>query len=268
MAMTTCSKACQAARDARNRVPLSEETVISEGGSPIQFGTISSQSDESMLTPIPKTSGEGSITVEKGSFPSDNAPSEHGTIRAMLEEPEQSYTTAPGSFGISANPMGFSTPAVSTLRAQINKQLPSEEWERLHNNMCHLSILTTQDKEESIENQCDISRFDEELRTLRTRVTNSYFRTSHVEETLQGIQLMIDCLDTQHDDVAVQSPRTAVVQMVFANRGPDEGSADYECRRSAQIRFEDQGFEEVEDPTSSLRERYKAKMAESRYRAA
>jgi hypothetical protein len=268
MAMTTRSKARQAARDARNRVPLSEETVISEGGSPIQFGTISSQSDESMLTPIPETSGEGSITVEEGSFPSDNAPSEHGTIRAMSEEPEQSYTTAPGSFGISANPTGFSTPAVSAPRAQINEQLPSEEWERLRNDMRHLSVLTTQDKEESIENQRDISRFDEELRTLRTRVTNSYFRTSHVEETLQGIQLMIDRLDTRRDDVAVQSPRTAAVQTVFADRGPDEGSADYERRRSAQIRFEDQGFEEVEDPTSSSRERYKAKMAESRFRAA
>jgi hypothetical protein len=128
MAMTTRSKARQAACDARNRVPLSEETVISEGGSPIQFGTISSQSDESMLTPIPETSGEGSITVEEGSFPSDNAPSEHGTIRAMSEEPEQSYMTTPGSFGISANPTGFSTPAVSAPRAQITAQLPSEEW--------------------------------------------------------------------------------------------------------------------------------------------
>ena len=39
MMMTTHSKARQAVREAQNRVPLNEETVISEGSTPIQFGT-------------------------------------------------------------------------------------------------------------------------------------------------------------------------------------------------------------------------------------
>jgi hypothetical protein len=145
--------------------------------------------------------------------------------------------------------------------------------------MRHLSVLARQDKEESIDNQRDINRFDDELRTLKKRVTNAYFRTNHVEETLQGIQHMIDRLDDQREDIIVQSPRAAAVQSVFANRGPNEGTADYERRRNAQIRFEDpqlyeqQGTEGVEDPTLftkelSSAERYKAQMAESRYRAA
>jgi hypothetical protein len=193
----------------------------------------------------------------------------------MSEEPEQSYTTTSGSFGISTNPIGFSTPAVGAPRAQINEQFPLEEWGWLCEDMHHLSILTTQDKKESMENQHDINCFNEELRTLRTRVTNSYFRMTHIEESLQGIQCMIDRLDAQCEDIVVQSqsPRTAVVHSVFANRGLNEGSADYEHHCSAQIRFEDQGIREVEDPISSSREldsteHYNTKMAESHYRAA
>ena len=55
---------------------------------------------------------------------------------------------------------------------------------------------------------------------------------------------------------------------MFADRGSNEGSTDYERHRSAQIRFEDQGFEEVEDPVPFSKERYKVKIAESQYRAA
>ena len=60
---------------------------------------------------IAKTLGEGGKITEGEIFLTHNAPSEQETIHTMSEEPqepEQSYTTAPGSFGFSANPTGFS----------------------------------------------------------------------------------------------------------------------------------------------------------------
>ena len=281
--MTTHSKARQAAREARNRVPLSEETVISEGSTPVQFGTVSSINEESALTSIAETSGEGDKVTEEEAFPTHIAHSEQETIRATTEEPqepEQSYTTAPGSFGFSANPTGFSTPAASAPRGHVKEELSHEEWGQLRESMRCLSLLTTQDKEESIENRRDINRFDEELKDLRTRVTNSYHRTTNVEEVLQGIQSMFDRLDAWREDTNDQphTPHAEAVQSVFADRGPDEGTPQYERRRSAQIRFEapqfsgQQGTEEDRNNNPGRKitpaERCKAQIAESCMRAA
>ena len=281
--MTTRSKARQAAREARNRVPLNEETVISEGSTPVQFGTISSINEESALTSIAETSGEGGIITEGEAFTTHIAPSEQETIRAPSEEPqepEQSYTTAPGSFGFSANPTGFSTPAASAPRGQEKEELSHEEWGQLRESMRRLSLLTIQDKEESIENRRDINRFDEELKNLRTRVTNSYHRTTNVEEVLQGVQSMFDRLNARREDTNDQphTPRTEAVQSVFADRRPDEGTPQYERRRRAQIRFEapqfsgQQGIEEDANDNPGRKmtpaERCRAQIAESRMRAA
>ena len=115
-----------------------------------------------------------------------------------LQKPEQSYITASESFGFSANPTGFSMPAASTPRGHIKEELSYKKWGQLHESMHCLSLLTIQDKEESIENWCDINCFDEELKNLRTRVTNLYHRTTNVKEVLQGIQSMFNHLNIWH----------------------------------------------------------------------
>ena len=105
--------------------------MISEGSTPVQFGNISFINEESALTSIAETSGEGGIITKGEAFTTHIAPSEQETIRAPSEEPqepEQSYTTALGSFDFSANPTGFSTPAASAPRGQEKEELSYEEW--------------------------------------------------------------------------------------------------------------------------------------------
>ena len=75
-------------------------------------------------------------------------------------------------------------PAASTPRGHVKEELSYKEWGQLCESMYRLSLLTIQDKEKSIENQCDINCFNEELKNLRTRVTNSYHRTTNVKEVL------------------------------------------------------------------------------------
>ena len=210
-------------------------------------------------------------------------PSEQETIRTLSQEPqepEQSYTTALGSFGFSANPTGFSMPTASSPRGQEKEKLSHEKWGQLHESMHCLSLLTIQDKEESIGNQCNINCFNEELKNLRTRVTNSYHRTTNVEEVLQGIQSMLNHLDTQCEDTYDQphTPCTEAVQLVFADCHPDEGTPQYECHRIVQIRFEvpqfsgQQGIEEDANDNPGRKmtpaECCRAQIAESCMRAA
>ncbi len=105
----------RAARRSQTRevqsVPPREEQAREEQGDAHAHPEISAPREGSTLTSIAGSASDAHNQSE-GITPEDNTPSKQGTIREQSEEPyerEQSFTTTPGSYGPSTNPVGLST---------------------------------------------------------------------------------------------------------------------------------------------------------------
>jgi len=226
--------------------------------------------EESILTSVAEPS---SVETEQSERSSD-----HGTIRDIPEEtyePDQSYTTAPS---LSADPEGFvsSTPAVAAdkgkgraystpPRSEGNaspwgREPPpqlshaNEEWAQIDSALNNWSAMAEKSKKDAIKHR-------QELSDLQTKIINSYHRASDTSSAMQGIRKMFDQVRARYEDQRVPSPspRALATQAIYAERGSNEGTADYKHRRSAQARFdqpqpiEQIGVEEIESNTPAPR---------------
>ena len=214
--------------------------------------------EDSVLTSIAEAPSEESEQVEEKSLTDENTSSDHETIRDIPEEtykPEQSYTTAPS---LSADPEGFesSTPAVAidkgkgralstpprsettTLSWGRRDTLPhlshvDEEWAQFDNALKNWSAMAEKSKAEAIKQK-------QELIDIQSRVINTYHRASDAVNGMQGLQRMFDRIRSRYEGQRAPSPSPCALatQAIYAERGSNEGTAEYEHRQSAQARFE------------------------------
>jgi len=237
--------------------------------------------EESVLTSIAEAPSDESEQFEEKSLTDENTSSDHETIRDIPEEtyePEQSYTTAPN---LSADPEGFesSTPAVaedkgkgrafsSPSRSETNTSswgrretpphLPhtEEEWAQMSDALKNWSAQAEKSKADAIKHR-------QELTNLQSRVTNSYHRSSDTVNAMQGFRNIFDGLRARYGGQRAPSPspRALATQAIYAERGSNEGTIEYERRQSAQARFEPPQFceptriEETEGHPSSTQSR-------------
>jgi len=192
------------------------------------------------------TSLTGSLGDEQTQSEENDAPSEHGTIHEQTEEihdQEQSYTTAPGSFGPSMAPSAAQT---SKGKRHIAVRSPRSEdtlsWDQ-RASPPHLTC-SNEDMGQLREALSRLTAIAEENRVevsnLQHRVAHSYNQTTGVVEAMQTIQRMIDCITAREEGrhTPPDSPRAIASRAIFTECGSNEGTIDYECRQNAQARFE------------------------------
>src|SRR6266581_1769795 len=202
----------RAARRSQTRevqsVPARGEQATTEQSDAHAHSEAPAPREESILTSIAGSASDASNRSE-GIAPEDNAPSEQGTIREISEEPyerEQSFTTAPGSFGPSTNPAGFSTtpseapmnrrkgrmaytPAQREVdtsswnRRETPPHLSSkdEKWDHLLGKVDFWSTAARKNKEETV-------RVRQQLSALQTDITDCYHRSDDVLNAFQDIR--------------------------------------------------------------------------------
>jgi hypothetical protein len=114
-------------------------------------------SEESRLTSISEASDTEARQTEEETPPTNNSESDHSIICNILEEynifqnnPEQSYTTAPGSNSLSAGPSTFMTPSEVPLNKGKGHTLstPSQATSSSHQSNRETSIQGPTTKEE------------------------------------------------------------------------------------------------------------------------
>ena len=184
----------------------------------------------------------------------DNAPSEHETIRKLSEEvpdQEQSYTTTPGSFGPSMDPAGLRATTSSEAQVSNRRGCPtvtpthSEEGASPWGQRGAPPHLTHVNEEmgqlrDSLSYWAAIAEESRaEVSNLQDRVTCSFNWTTNVAEAMQGMQRMVDHMITQDGGLHVppNSPHAMASQALFAERGSNEGTVDYERRQGMQAQF-------------------------------
>ena len=234
-----------------------------EEGRPLRFAT-ASPSGESRLTPIAEIIGEGMRLSDEDNPPEYSVQAEHDTFREIPEdfditppEPEQSYMTAPVSFGPVAGP---STNRPPSPKARVDKgkgravfapprgesssshwsereppphmAIASEEWEQLRDSLEVWTTFAEQAKEDAIQIRWDMS-------SLNSRVVNSYHRSNKVVNAIQGIRQTVERMSVrgEGENTPSTSPRALASQALYAERGSSEGTADYERRQRAQERL-------------------------------
>jgi hypothetical protein len=81
---------------------------------------------------------------------------------------------------------------------------------------------------------------------LRKRVDNSFESNKKMMDSLSNIQRMVEraCNQREERQEPPPSPRTLATRAVYADRGSNEGTIDYELRKNAQARFSAPRFTE------------------------
>ena len=231
----------------------------------------------------------------------DDTASERDTIREEIPEHEQNFTTAPGSLGPSANPVGPRSPPLEYRGGRHSLSTPSQGedntsqssrrearprvtsprgvWERIEEALDRCSTVTEDINAEAIQQR-------QEMKELQKRVINLYHHTTDAQDAIRDIRQMFEQARAEYEGQCVphSSPHALATQALYAERGSNEGTIEYERRRSAQTQFETSRFDErprtegINDNTSPPEARaqrsrintegYKRQMAESRARAA
>ena len=239
---------CLAAHTARNedlRAPPSEGV---QSSAPARSERLASRKG-SALTSIAESASDKQRQSEE-----DNAPSEHETIRKLSEEvpdQEQSYTTAPGSFGPSTDPAGLR--ATTSSEAQVSKRRRRPTVTPTHSDKGaspwgqrgappHLTRVDEKmgQLRDSLSYWAAIAEESRaEVSNLQDRVTRSFNQTTDVAEAMQGMQRMVDRMIAWDGGQLApsNSPRAMASWALFAECGSNEGTVDYECRQGAQARF-------------------------------
>jgi len=181
----------------------------------------------------------------------DNAPSEHETIRKLSEEvpdQEQSYTTAPRSFGPSTDLAGLR--ATTSSEAQVSKRrgcptvtpTRSDEGASPWGQRGAPPHLTRVDEEmgqlrDSLSYWAAIAEVSRaEVSNLQDRVICSFNWTTNVAEAMQGMQRMVDRMIAWDGGQLAppNSPHAMASRALFAEHRSNEGTVDYECCQGAQ----------------------------------
>ena len=228
-----------------------------------------------------------------------NAPSEQEIIRERAEntiEQEQSYTTAPTSLRISADPavIGAFPYHASTSKGK-GHEIPSPSYSEEHSSSqrrsttsrstCNeekkqLGLLLTEWIDHSERNMEESCRATEESCRATEESRRATEESRKASEALRDIQQMVEHIFAQDNeqDASIESTRAKASRALYAECGSNEGTAEYECRQSARARFEVPQYlgrprVEEEDHTSlsELRNKdrtgctwkYTARMAES-----
>ena len=224
-ACTACNKQLHAppSKGVQSSAPARSERLASHKGS--------------TLTSIAESASDKQRQSEE-----DNAPSEHETIRKLSEEvpdQEQSYTTAPGSFGPSTDLAGLraTTSEVSKKRGcPTVTPTCSDEGASPWGQRGAPPLLTWVDKEmgqlrDSLSYWAAIAEESRvEVSNLQDRVTRSFNWTTDVAEAMQGMQRMVDRMIAQDGGLLAppNSPHVMASWVLFAECGSNEGTIDYE----------------------------------------
>lgn len=198
--------------------------------------------EESVLTSIASSRSDRQSTQLNESTHSE---SERETIRETQEEAhdqEQSYTTAPGSIGPSAR---INRSRVSSEEHRRSLSIPSRDDEEIPRRRDRRETSRRPDDEwtQVMGTMNELATMAErnraELTNLRMRVDNSFESTNKMMDNLNNIQRMIERVRNQHEErhEPPSSPRTLATRAVYADRGSNEGTLDYELRKNAQARF-------------------------------
>jgi hypothetical protein len=227
---------------------------------------------------------------EEDNPPEYSVQSEHDIIREIPEdidvtpvEPEQSFTTAPVSFGPVAGSSTFRSPSPdvrvdkgkgraepppsqgegSSSRWSEREQPPhmamaSEEWAQLRGEMEVWAGFARENQEEAVRTRQDMDR-------IHSRVITSYHRTSDVLDMVARMQNTMERLSVQGGgrQSPAASPRALASQALYADRGSSEGTVEYERRQSAQARLgfhhtpqfarDEEMIEEVSSPMTQVK---------------
>jgi hypothetical protein len=213
---------------------------------PLYVESVSSH-EGSQLTSIAELSANEQTESEEV-HPSDNdEESDHRTIRKIPEEfntpqrdQEQSFTTAPGSLGPSVGPMEMiQTPAADKGKGHERDPPPhlesdNDEWEQLANALDHCETIAKQGKVQAIENR-------QELENLRSKVMNSYNWATYAISAISEVRMLYERLRTKTGKLqrseTLNSPHAMANRTLFAERGSDEESLDYNRCLHAQACF-------------------------------
>ena len=185
------------------------------------------------------TSVVGSFDNEQRQSEEDDTPSEHGTIHKQTEEvhdQEQSYTTAPGSFGPSLDPagLGMTSSAAHTSRGNqcITTRSPcSEEDFPPWSQRVASSPLA--------HNEEDMGQLREALTHWTAIAERNRVEASGIVDAMHDMGRTVNCIIVrvggQH--VPPNSPCALASRALFAECGSNEGTIDYECCQSVQACF-------------------------------
>jgi hypothetical protein len=208
----TVLKFCRTPVCEQQSTPPSEETSNTSQDSDLTQIARATAPEESPLSSIAEGTGKEIRLPEGDSSPANNVSSDHGPVREIVEEvdtsqnnPERSYTTAPGSFSPSAGPVNFRSPsevhldkgkghaystpfqeAGSSLHLHEREASPEvsmsgDAWTKLEDTLQTWSHFAEQGKADALQNQRDMANFNE-------RIDNSYQKVSEVMDAMRGIQ--------------------------------------------------------------------------------
>jgi hypothetical protein len=243
------------AHDLQNMPPHEETSSTAEDSESRRIVTPAS-SEESRLTSIAETSDIEVRPNEEETSPTNKSESDHSTIRDIPEEydifqnePEQSYTTAPGSNSLSAGPSTFATPSEVPLNKGKGRALstPSQATSSSHRSNRETSIHepTTEEEWARLDDALrkwsqDVERSKEDItrdrREINNRLDSSDLRIHKLDDTIKDIRRTMSNIRTRAQSPAIlpETPRALASQAIYHERGSREGSADYERRKNAQ----------------------------------
>ena len=262
----TWSYHCHHIEHKAQAIPQSEEQPAVEQESAIT-PPVTSISEPSSLTPFAEAIGEeGKASFEdnpseKLAQKESKTPHEFpGGFAISHQEPEQQFTTAPVSPGSNQSTSSVdvrSTPPPNVRRDKgkgrkieispigegstfyrRETDLPphmytiEEEWDFLNNALDHWSSIAMKNQTESYQNSQALER-------LCRNVTDTNSQTADVSKAFDTMRETVNRIRYKSESAGVhfQSPRALATQALYAERGPQEGTVDYERRLGAQARF-------------------------------